>query len=151
MFIAKYTFSRLVLCVSKPFTFVCYLCYVDLCSLYDYAFCLSPCALFVPIAWPLLVYDYVFGTILYYAPASASVPTPVRDTAERNFSITQECVIGLTVISINYDVSQNLSFDAVIDDFAAKKFRCVQFWDNTIKNAGLFFPTQTLGWDLWVI
>ncbi len=42
-------------------------------------------------------------------------------------TMAQERLIGLAVISINNDVSQNLSFDAVIDDFAAKKSRRVQF------------------------
>ncbi len=40
-------------------------------------------------------------------------------------SMAQERLSGLSVISINHDVSQTVSFDAVIDNFSAKKTRRV--------------------------
>ncbi len=43
--------------------------------------------------------------------------------------MTQERLSGLAVISISNEVSQNVSSDAVIDDFAAKKSSLVQFWN----------------------
>ncbi len=46
--------------------------------------------------------------------------------------MAQERPGGLAVISTNNDVSQNLLFDAVIDDFASKKSRCVQFWNYSV-------------------
>lgn len=41
-------------------------------------------------------------------------------------TMAQEHPSGLVVISINHNVSQNLSCDAVIEDFAAKRSRAVQ-------------------------
>ncbi len=67
-----------------------------------------------------------------------TIPVTVA-AAERSFSklkliktylrstMAQEHPSGLAVISINNDVSQNLSFNAVIDEFAAKISRRVQF------------------------
>lgn len=69
---------------------------------------------------------------------SVTIPVTVA-AAERSFSklkliktylrssMAQEHLSGLVVISINNNVSQNLSFDAVIDDFPAKTSRRVQF------------------------
>ncbi len=46
--------------------------------------------------------------------------------------MAQERLSGLAVISINNDVSQNVSSDAVIDDFSAKKSSLVQFWNCSV-------------------
>lgn len=67
----------------------------------------------------------------------ASLPVTVA-SAERSFSklkliktflrstMVQERLNGLAIISINHVVSQQLSYDAVIDDFASRKSRRVE-------------------------
>lgn len=41
--------------------------------------------------------------------------------------MTQLCLNGLAMMSINRDVSRQLSYDDIIDDFAAIKSRRVKF------------------------
>ncbi|XP_034092482.1 uncharacterized protein LOC117559868 [Gymnodraco acuticeps] len=69
---------------------------------------------------------------------AVTMPVTVA-SAERSFSklkliktylrstMVQERLSGLAIISINSDVSRQLSYEDVIDDFAAKKSRRVQF------------------------
>ena len=67
-----------------------------------------------------------------------TLPVTVAE-AERSFSklkliktylrstMSQERLFGLAIISINHTVAQQISYDDVIDDFAAKKARKVKF------------------------
>ena len=67
-----------------------------------------------------------------------TLPVTVAE-AERSFSklkliktylrstMSQERLSGLAIISINHTVAQQISYDDVIDDFAAKKARKVKF------------------------
>ncbi|XP_068214095.1 zinc finger MYM-type protein 1-like [Palaemon carinicauda] len=69
-----------------------------------------------------------------------AVTTPVTmASAERSFcklkliktylrsTMSQECLYRLAIVSINREISKQISYDDTIDDFAARKSRSVRF------------------------
>lgn len=80
----------------------------------------------------------VFPNLWVALRIAVTIPVTVA-TAERSFSklkriktylrstMVQERLNGLALISINHDVSRQISFDDTIDEFAARKTRRVKF------------------------
>ena len=57
-----------------------------------------------------------------YAAASASTSSSTGPV-QYGSSMSQECLSGLAIMSINHDVGKQISYDDIIDDFASRKCR----------------------------